>query len=62
LSNPIPAAPGICNDCINRRVIIVWRDPAGVEHLHWASWDDLTAAMVPREMIEIFNAVMALRK
>src|SRR5262245_7483344 len=50
LSNPTPAGPGICNDCINRRVIIAWRDPVGVEHLHSASWDDLTGATVPREM------------
>jgi hypothetical protein len=61
LSNPVPA-PGICNDCITRRVTIVWRDPVGVEHFHSASWDDLTAGMVPKQIIEIYDAVMSLRK
>ena len=60
--NSIPAAPGICNDCINRRVILVWRDRTGLEHSHSAFWDELTAARVPREIIDIYNAVTALRK
>jgi hypothetical protein len=62
VTSPNPATPGICNDCINRRVILVWRDRIGLEHSFSASWDELTAAMVPREIIDIYNAVMALRK
>jgi hypothetical protein len=62
LSSPIPATPGVCNDCINRRLILVWRDRMGLEHSYSAVWDDLTAAMVPREIIDIYNAVTALKK
>jgi hypothetical protein len=62
VTNSIPAAPGICNDCINRRVILVWRDRTGLEHSYSAFWDELTAARVPREIIDIYNAVTALRK
>ena len=62
VTRPIPAAPGTCNDCINRRVILIWRDQTGLEHSYSVSWDELTAAMVPREIIDIYNAVMALRK
>ena len=62
VDQPVPAAPGICNDCINRLVILVWRDRTGVKHSYSMSWDELTAAMVPREIIDIYNAVTALRK
>jgi hypothetical protein len=60
--NRIPAAPGICNDCINRLVILVWRDHTGIKHSYSASWDELTAAMVRREIVDIYNAIMALRE
>jgi hypothetical protein len=62
VTSPIPAAPGTCNDCINRRVTLIWRDQTGLEHSYTVAWDELTAAMVPREIIDIYNAVMALRK
>jgi hypothetical protein len=62
VGSPIPATPGICNDCINRRLILMWRDRMGQEHSYSAVWDDLTGAMVPREIIDIYNAVTALKK
>ena|SRR5689334_5457041 len=62
VTKPVPAAPGICNDCINHLVILVWRDRTGVEHSYSASWDELTASTVPREIVDIYNAIMALRE
>jgi hypothetical protein len=62
VTSPVPVGPGICNDCIDIRVSLVWRDRTGVEHSYFAAWDATTAAMVPREIIDIYNAVMDLRK
>jgi hypothetical protein len=57
-----PVIRGLCNDCLNSRLEIVWRDAVGIEHSHSSSWDELTAATAPPEVIDIYNAIIALRK
>ena len=55
-------APSACNDCLTRRVNVVWRDAMAVEHSYSVSWDEVTGANVPPEVIQIYEAVAALRK
>ena len=55
-------APSACNDCLTRRVTVVWRDAMAVEHSYSVSWDEVTGAIVPPEVIQIYEAVTALRK
>jgi hypothetical protein len=52
----------LCNDCIRRTIVIRRRDSLGIEFNYTASWDDLSRANVPREVLQIYDAVAALRK
>src|SRR5262245_21806508 len=50
-----------CSDCLRRTIVIRWRSN-GMEHTRTASWDDLTRSNVPRAVIQLYDAVAALRK
>ena len=61
--NLIFAKPiSLCNDCYRNTIIIRRRDSMGMEHTYTASWDITSQSRVPREVLRVYDAVMALRK
>jgi len=62
---PVPLPPAVvslCRDCIMRTIRISRRDSMGVVHYYTASWDDTTKDRLPREVIRIYDALLALRQ
>ena len=57
-----PVVIGVCNDCLSRTIVIRHRDTHGTERIYRASWNDVTMSGVPREILQIYDAVVALRK
>ena len=63
ISPPVGAAAiGLCNDCLERTIVIRRRSRDGTERTYRASWNDLTTSSVSREILQIYAAVTALRK
>jgi len=56
------ALVSLCRDCITTTITIRRRDAMGIVHTYTASWDDMTKDRVPREVIWIYDAVLALRQ
>jgi hypothetical protein len=52
--------PSLCNDCYVRTIVIRRRDSKGVLHIYAASWDDLSKDAIPREVVQIYEAVLGL--
>lgn len=50
-----------CNDCLTTTLVIRRRDAAGVQQTTIASWDDVTRSSAPREVIRLYEALIALR-
>jgi hypothetical protein len=59
---PVVPVVSLCRDCITRTMTIRRRDPSGLEQTFTASWDDTTKARLPREVIQIYDAVVDLMK
>ena len=61
---PQPGGPSValCNDCITRTITITHRDSMGIVHTHAASWNEVTQAQVPKEVIRIYDALVELVK
>ena len=61
---PSPTVPvvSLCRDCITRTMTVSFRDSIGRLHIYMASWDDTTKAMLPPEIVRIYDAVRELTK
>jgi hypothetical protein len=59
---PIPVVMSLCSDCITRTITITRRDSNGVVHSFTGSFDFTTKAALPREVIRVYDASLALMK
>ena len=58
-----PAPPNVlCNDCLTRTIVIRRRDSTGLVKSYSAQWNDVTKNSVPPQILQIYDAVIALQK
>jgi len=53
---------GFCSDCVSRTIVVRHRDNLGVLHTYTASWDDLSASVVSREVMKLYESVLTLSR
>jgi hypothetical protein len=53
---------GLCRDCFVTRMIVQHRDSQGKVETYLASWDDVTAAGAPAELVRLAGALSSLAK
>jgi hypothetical protein len=52
----------LCNDCITTTIVIKRRNTAGIQTTHSVSWDVSTRSSVAADILQLYDALTALRK
>jgi hypothetical protein len=64
LTQPVQPVPptSFCNDCLTRTIVIQHRDSAGRVRSYSAEWNDVNRNGVLPQLVQIYDAVIALQK